>query len=61
MLLKEGTWWLKSKSDPRWDNKGRGSVGMLCIPLEAEKVIEEKKVELKEEPPEDLEYGYMKD
>jgi len=60
-MLKEGTWWLKSKSDPRWDAEGRGSVGMFAVPTGAEEAIEKKKAELKEEPPDDLEYGYMKD
>jgi len=60
-MLKEGTWWLESKSDPRWDAEGRGLVGGFDTPAEAMEAIEEKKAELQEEPPEDLEYEYMKD
>jgi hypothetical protein len=59
--LREGSWWLDSKSDPRWNAQGRGYVGMLSIPPDAQKAIDEIKKELGEEPPEDLEYGYMKD
>lgn len=59
--IREGSWWLSSKSDPRWDTQGRGIVGGLVIPPDATKAMEEKKKELGEEPPEDLEYGYMKD
>ena len=60
-MLKEGSWWLKSGSDPRWNMEGSGPVGMFSLPVGAQKAIEEKKAELKEEPPDDLEYGYMKD
>lgn len=56
----EGTWWLKSKSDPRWDVTGYGPVGGFVMPDEA--VQAKKKLEKKYgPPPEDLEFGYMKD
>lgn len=58
---KPGTWWLSSKSDPRWDCSGRDRVGGFMCPSDARAAIEAKKEELGCEPPEDLEYGYMKD
>jgi hypothetical protein len=60
-LSREGSWWVASKSDPRWDCEGRGFVGGLMCPgaaLEEVKKIQER---LGEEPPDDLEFGYMKD
>ena len=61
MAIREGSWWLHSKSDSRWNMQGRGFVGGLCVPPDANAALEEKKKELGEEPPDDLEYGYMKD
>lgn len=59
--IKEGSWWLNSKSDPRWNVEGRSSyVGGLVMPSDCESKIEELKKELGE-PPDDLEWGYMKD
>ena len=60
-VIREGSWWLSSKSDPRWDCQGRDVVGGLVCPPAATEAMEKKKKELGEEPPEDLEYGYMKD
>lgn len=60
-MLDEGAWWLKSISDPRWNCEGHGLVGMFSMPSAAKKKIEEMKEKLKCEPPEDLEFGYMKD
>jgi hypothetical protein len=57
---KEGSWWLRSKKDPRWNCSGRADVGGLVMPYECEKKLEELK-EKYGEPPEDLEWGYMKD
>lgn len=57
---KPGSWWLSSKSDPRWDCSGRDDVGGFQCPPEATAALEAKKAELGE-PPHDLEYGYMKD
>lgn len=59
--IREGSWWLNSKSDPRWDCNGRGTVGGLVVPAAATEAMDRIKKELNEEPPEDLEYGYMKD
>lgn len=60
-MLREGSWWVKSKSDSRWNVNGHGSVGMFAMPSEAQVFIDKKKKELNEEPPDDLEFGYMKD
>lgn len=60
-MMKEGAWWLSSKSDPRWDCSGSGIVGGFECPSEALKAIEEKKKELDIKAPDDLEFGYMKD
>ena len=59
--LVKGTWWLKSKADPRWDDSGASaSVGMFAMPAEVKQRVEELKARLGE-PPSDLEWGYMKD
>ena len=56
-FYKEGSWWVTSESDPRWDGSGSSSIDGFTYPPEH---IEEKKKELEEDPPDDLEYGYMK-
>jgi hypothetical protein len=58
--LKPGTWWIRSEKDPRWNADGKGQVGMFGRPAEAEAKVEELKKTLGD-PPEDLEWGYMKD
>ena len=62
--MREGSWWFRSDSDPRWNMAGRGIVGMYCgfedVP-EAVDAMERKKRELGEDPPSDLGWGYMKD
>jgi hypothetical protein len=60
-MMRPGSWWVSSESDPRWNGNGRGEVGMFGIPAGAQAFIDAKKVELGEEPPDDLEYTYMKD
>lgn len=60
-MIKEGSWWLNSDKDPRWNCSGRGYVGGFECPSEAKSEIERLKKELNEEPPDDLEFGYMKD
>lgn len=60
-MMKQGSWWLTSKSDSRWNCHGQGSVGMFAIPADAQEFMDKKKKELNEEPPKDLEFGYMKD
>ena len=59
--LQHGTWWLRSKKDPLWDANGEGTVGMFQMPKLAALHIEDMKKKLNKEPPEDLEFGYMKD
>lgn len=59
-MMRMGTWWLRSASDPRWNAGGRSQVGMFSVPLAAKEKIEELKLKLGE-PPEDFEIGYMKD
>lgn len=52
---------MKSKSDPRWNGSGRDDVGGFVINEKAQEHIDKLKEKLGEEPPEDLEYGCMKD
>jgi len=59
--IREGIWWLTSKSDPRWDDEGRCNVGGFMMPSAVTESINNCKKQLGEEPPEDLEWGYMKD
>lgn len=60
-IIREGSWWLHSESDSRWNINGRAVVGGLVMPDAAQDYIDKKKKELNEEPPKDLEFGYMKD
>jgi hypothetical protein len=61
-LLKPGTWYIVSKSDPRWQASGRSEmVGGFAMPDECREAINKKKRELGTDPPKDLEWGYMKD
>ena len=59
-LITEGTWWLRSKQDPRWNCNGRTDVGSFVMPQDCKNKLEELKTKLGE-PPGDLEWGYMKD
>ena len=58
---KMGSWFVKCKSDPRWDKSGRAK-GLICCggPKEMRDWIDECKEELGD-PPEDCECGFMKD
>jgi len=59
-LLTEGSWWLRSESNPKWNCKGYSSrVGGFVMPKECEERIKELEIILGEMP-EDLEYGYNK-
>ena len=59
--LRKGSWWIRSKTKPEWNESGDSdSVGGFMIPSEATAAIERKKQTLGE-PPDDLEWGYMKD
>jgi hypothetical protein len=61
MFNRPGGWWLDSKIDPRWNcNGSTKSCGGFVMPTECELKIEQLKEQLGE-PPDDLEYGYMKD
>jgi hypothetical protein len=60
-MIKEGTWWLISSTDSRWNKNGRCPVGGFQIPKEAQEHIDKLKKKLNCEPPDDLEFGYMKD
>lgn len=57
-----GSWWYRSKSDPRWNLNGRCRMFVMAgPPADANERIEELKKLLKCDPPEDLEFGCMKD
>ena len=56
-----GSWWLNSKTDPRWNYNGRADcVGGFMMPDECQNKLKELKQKLGK-PPKDLEWGYMKD
>jgi len=57
-----GSWWLSSESNPKWNCSGDTKFcGGFTMPDECTNKIEKLKEILKEEPPKDLEWGYMKD
>ena len=58
-LTSEGSWSLRSKIDPRWNDDGGGSVGGLVMPPACEATIK-RNTKKYGEPPKDLEWGYMK-
>jgi hypothetical protein len=55
-----GTWWIRSESDSRWNSSGRARVGGFAKPQEVDEEVKRLKKTLGE-PPQDLEWGYMKD
>jgi len=57
---RNGSWWLSSKTDKRWNAHGSGMVGGFGMPTECKKKLEKLKKQYGE-PPDDLEFGYMKD
>lgn len=59
-MLAEGGWSVYSKSDPRWRANGSAMVGMFSKPGGVDEAIERLKTTIGEEPPEDLEWSYMK-
>jgi hypothetical protein len=60
--MKPGSWWLESKSDPRWNASGHSfSVGGFTMPPEVRTELERLDKEINEPRPLDLEWGYMKD
>jgi hypothetical protein len=58
---KMGTWTVRSKTDPRWNNSGR-ALGLVCWggPEEMQDWITKCKKEFGE-PPEDAEMSFWKD
>jgi hypothetical protein len=60
-MIKQGSWWVLSNFDPRWNGQGTAMVGMFGCPQEATDHIKKIKEELGEDEPKDLEFGYMKD
>jgi hypothetical protein len=58
-MLREGAWWISSESDPRWDAKGEGIVGMFMMPTEVKEKIAELKSRYGDEP-KDLKWEYHK-
>ena len=61
-MMAPGTWTVWSESDPRWNGDGRDhAVGMFSMPVGAQEHIKKLREMLKCEPPDDLQYAYMKD
>ena len=58
-MLKEGTWYLESLSDPRWNTAGRGTVGGFEMPEACRTKIRELEQQYGTQPA-DLIYGYEK-
>jgi len=57
-----GSWWLSCESAPKWNCSGTTPLsGGFVMPEECKAKLEELKKKYKEEPPKDLEWGYMKD
>mgnify|MGYP001595559744 CR=1 FL=1 len=56
----QGTWYLHSESDPRWNAGGTSNVGGFVIPESCRQKLEEFTQKMGE-PPEDLTWGYMKE
>ena len=56
-----GSWSVSSKKDPRWNATGR-AMGLVCCggPPEIQEWIEACKKKFGK-PPDDLQYGFMKD
>ena len=54
----QGIWYILSKKDPRWTAEGRGLVGVFET-KDREQKIEELK-NLYGDPPDDLEWGFVK-
>lgn len=59
-MLRSGTWWIRSETDPRWSANGHAEVGMFARPAEVDAKITELTKNYGE-PPADLEWGYEKD
>ena len=57
---KPGTWWISSKSDPRWNKSGTSYGFAFGLCYEADDWLKRCQKEFGVEP-EDLETGFMKD
>jgi len=59
-VVSSGSWWLKSKLDPRWDCSGYSeSIGGFEMPSECKDKVEELE-KIFGNNPKDLEFGYTK-
>ena len=58
-LVRPGTWWVRSASDPRWDAQGTASSSADTIPPQANGHVEQCRRTLGEPPP-DLEVGFTR-
>jgi hypothetical protein len=58
--LRQGTWYLYSKTDTKWNCSGRCMCGGFSTPAEATAKLAELKKKYGA-PPKDLEVGYEKD
>ena len=57
-----GSWWFRSKKDPRWNRDGRSEFMVVTAGMcsEAKEALQAMKRRLGKQPS-DLEYGCMKD
>ncbi|WP_157654474.1 hypothetical protein [Burkholderia ubonensis] len=61
VLSRPGSWWISSKSDPRWNESGRvETVSILSMPKEVKNAKRRLSRRLGAAPA-DLEWGVMKD
>lgn len=61
VLHRSGSWWIRSKSDPRWSASGEAAcVGGFAMPKEV-KNAKRRLARKYGKQPADLEWGYMKD
>lgn len=58
---KEGSWWVRSEKDPRWNFSGRGYILFTSGPPEEVNKRLEELEKLYGPQPDDLEWGGMKD
>ena len=60
-MIRKGSWWISCKSDPRWKATGTSNfVGGFEMPHECKEAMEALKKQFGD-PPDDAEWGYMKD
>jgi len=60
-MINDGVAWLHSDEDERWNVNVECKVGGFAMPSPLEEKFEELKEEIEEEPPDDLEWHYMKE